>query len=331
MRVNTVDAMQGKEELILNHFALPDVTGNRHTSQPCPICSKRKKFRLHWHQNKLNYICVCGNGSLLNLVMETQGLDFKHACKEIDKIIGNEFKPQSRVNQLRKEINRPHKKDQLMNRYEAIHTLIGSPVENYLKSRGIHELPRLGVKFSNAEFDHTENRSFNCMYAIATTDNYEIAYSHKTYLENGLKADIAVNKKMETVNKYNEQCQNCGTEHAANVAVRMFECDSILGISEGIESALSAKQLFDVPTWSVLNTSIMKAFKAPLGVKTLVIYADNDKNGAGLAAAFVCGNKNILSNNDVEKVIIRAPEEKDADFNDMLLRPMGTIDFILNN
>ena len=329
MRISTIEAMQGKEDLILSHFSLPEITGNRHFSGPCPLCGKRRKFRLHWHQNRLNYICVCGNGSLLGLVMESQGLDFKYACNEIDKLIGNEFKPQQKTRQASEEKPQIHKKEQLMNRYEAIHTLKGSPVEQYLNSRGIHELPRMGVKFSAAEFDYAEQRSFNCMYAIATTDNYEIAYSHKTYLEGGAKADIAVNKKMETVNKFNMPCSSCGTEHAANVAVRMFECDSILGISEGIESALSAKQLFGVPTWSVLNTSIMKAFKAPSGVKTLVIYADNDNNGAGLAAAFVCGNKNLLSNNDVSKVIIRVPEEKEADFNDMLTRPMNTIDFTL--
>jgi len=156
-----------------------------------------------------------------------------------------------------------------------------------------------------------------------------IVYTHKTYIEGGKKADVTTNKKMQTVNKYNLPCNSCGHEHAANVAVRMFPHGEMLGISEGIESALSAKILFSVPTWSVLNTSIMKAFKAPKGVKTLVIFADNDKNGAGLAAAFECAHKNLLSNNDVCKVSIRAPEVKGKDFNDMLQEPMGTIDFHL--
>ncbi|MEG1654679.1 MAG: DNA primase, partial [Hafnia sp.] len=38
---------------------------------------------------------------------------------------------------------------------------------------------------------------------------------------------------------------------------------------------------------------------------------------AGHAAAFECGHRNILSNNDVEKVSIRWPES--GDFNDMLI------------
>ena len=214
-----------------------------------------------------------------------------------------------------------------MNRFAAIHTLRGSQVEFYLKSRGILELPQMSVKHSASEFDKAYKRSFNCMYAIATDEAMNIVYTHKTYLENGKKAEVNVNKKMETVNKYNLPCDACGNEHAANVAVRMFEHGDTLGISEGIESALSAKQLFGFPVWSVLNTSIMKAFTAPKGVKRLIIYADNDINGAGMAAAMVCAHKNILANNDVKKVIVRMPSKRDSDFNDMLLEPMETIDF----
>lgn len=328
MRVSTPDAMQGHEELILNHFGLPEISGNRHFAGGCPICGKRRKFRLHRHRNKVNYICVCGNGSVINLIMEVNGTDYKTTCNEIDKLIGNEFKPTA-SNTTKQEKPRLARKDVLMNRFSAIHTLKNSQVEHYLKSRGIHEMPELSVKFSNSEFDHAYNRSFSCMYAVATDEAMNIVYTHKTYLENGAKAHVDVNKKMETVNKHNKPCNSCGHEHAANVAVRMFSCDDVLGISEGIESALSAKQMFGFPVWSVLNTSIMKEFKAPVGVKTLIIYADNDKNGAGLAAAYTCANKNLLSRNDVSKVVIRAPSVKGKDFNDMLLEPMDTIDFTL--
>ena len=61
----------------------------------------------------------------------------------------------------------------------------------------------------------------------------------------------------------------------------------------------------------------MKKFKAPMDVDHLVIFADNDLNGTGLAAAFECANKNLLSNNTVKKVTIRWTENK-GDFNDLL-------------
>lgn len=324
MNTPTVEAMIGYEEMILNHFGLPEITGNRHFAGECPLCGKRKKFRLHRYKNRVGYICVCGNGSVLNLIMEVNGTDYKTTCNEIDKIIGNQFVRDETVKQPEKP--KQQRKDIFMNRFSAIHTLKGSPVEIYLKSRGIYTLPELSVKFSASEYDKAYKRSFNCMYAVATDEAMNIVYSHKTYLENGKKAELNVNKKMEAVNKYNLPCQTCGHEHAANVAVRMFPAEETLGICEGIESALSAKQIFGFPVWSVLNTSIMKEFKAPKGVTRLIIYADNDVNGAGLAAAMVCAHKNVLANNDVKKVIVRMPEKKDSDFNDMLLEPMGTID-----
>ena len=328
MQIKTIDAMVGMEELIINHFNLPPITGNRHYPGECPICSKRKKFRLHRYRDKVSYICVCGSGSLINLICERDGIEFKDACKEIDKIIGNEYKPPIKQQKQQEKIKLP-RKEVLMNRFTAIHTLKGSNVEGYLKSRGIYQLPEMSVKYSNSEFDRAEGRPFECMYAVATDEQMNIVYTHKTYLDGPKKAECNVNKKMETVNKYNLPCESCGHEHAANVAVRMFPATDTLGISEGIESALSAYQLFGFPVWSVLNTSIMKEFKAPSGVSTLIIYADNDKNGAGLAAAFTCGHKNILSNNDVSKVIIRAPSKIDCDFNDMLNEPMNTVDYTL--
>lgn len=328
MQIKTIDAMVGMEELIINHFNLPPITGNRHYPGECPICSKRKKFRLHRYRDKVSYICVCGSGSLINLICERDGIEFKDACKEIDRIIGNDYKRPIKQQKQQEKIKLP-RKEVLMNRFTAIHTLKGSNVEGYLKSRGIYQLPEMSVKYSHSEFDRAEGRSFECMYAVATDEQMNIVYTHKTYLDGPKKAECNVNKKMETVNKYNLPCESCGHEHAANVAVRMFPATDTLGISEGIESALSAYQLFGFPVWSVLNTSIMKEFKAPSGVSTLIIYADNDKNGAGLAAAFTCGHKNILSNNDISKVIIRTPSKIDCDFNDMLNEPMTTVDYTL--
>ena len=48
----------------------------------------------------------------------------------------------------------------------------------------------------------------------------------------------------------------------------------------------------------------------------MMVFADSDRNGAGHAAAFECANKNMLANNDVERVTVRWPER--GDFNDVL-------------
>ena len=112
-----------------------------------------------------------------------------------------------------------------------------------------------------------------------------------------------------------------------NLSVKMFDADVCLGIGEGIESSLSANQLYGVPAWATLSTSLMKSFRAPRGVRRLVVYADNDRHGAGLAAAFDCANKNILSKNDVVEAVVKWPEA--GDFNDHLLEPKKIFEWAL--
>lgn len=115
---------------------------------------------------------------------------------------------------------------------------------------------------------------------------------------------------------------------AQSVAIRMFPCSDVLGIAEGIETALSCKQIYKCNTWSTLNAGFMRKFKAPKGVKHLYIFADSDTNGTGLASAFECGNKNILANNDVEKVIVRWCEK--GDFNDLLQHGQTVYEWVLS-
>ena len=89
MRIKTVDALRGHEELVLESFGLPTITNNKHVE--CPICGAKKAFRLNRYNNDVKYICKCGSGSVINLIMEVTGKQFADVGTEIDKIIGNEF------------------------------------------------------------------------------------------------------------------------------------------------------------------------------------------------------------------------------------------------
>ena len=151
-----------------------------------------------------------------------------------------------------------------------------------------------------------------------TDDRMKIAYLHKTFITNGRKTEGINAKKLFTATGLTRhECVSCGAQSLDTAAVRLFNCGSTLGVAEGLETALSTTQIYDVPTWMLGNATYLKTFIAPPHVKQLVIYADNDQTGTGLMAAFACGNKNILRREGVEKVIIRCPEHV-GDFNDML-------------
>ncbi|EEP88969.1 alpha replication protein of prophage, partial [Yersinia kristensenii ATCC 33638] len=55
-------------------------------------------------------------------------------------------------------------------------------------------------------------------------------------------------------------------EYTRSVAIRMFPVSSTLGIAEGIETALSAYQIYGVNTWATINSGFMSKFIVPAGV-----------------------------------------------------------------
>lgn len=307
--MRTIDFIIGKEWEILRYYGF-ERTDLRHID--CPICEGKKKFRLNEYQGKPMYICVCGSGDTIKLLMETSGKDYKTIAREIDETFGNTYE-QDKI--------KPIVNDRLSNavsRFRSISQIKGTDGEAYLNSRGITQLPTGGVKFSEKENHSEENRSYGALFAIASNEYSEAIQRHITYLDGTEKAKIERNKKMLSLQEY-----------SGSIAVKLFPVQSTLGIAEGIETALSAHQLYKLPVWSTLNATLMKKFKAPVGVDTLFIFADNDQNGTGLNAAFECANKNLLSSNDVEKVVVRWPSL--PDFNDMLLKGCEIFEWRLNN
>lgn len=100
-------------------------------------------------------------------------------------------------------------------------------------------------------------------------------------------------------------------------AIRLAQpVNGTLGIAEGIETALSAWGLFGVPTWSVISTTGMMNWIPPDDVHTVVVYADNDENFAGQAAAYGIANKLVTIHK--KKVEVRIPPVAGWDWNDVL-------------
>ncbi len=277
--MKTAEFVRGKEWDILADYGFHR-TDNRHID--CPICEGKKKFRISEFNGEPSYICVCGSGNMFKLLCEVTAKSFADIASDIDTKYGNDSRDGFNP-EPKKKID-----------YHSLPEIDGTNAQIYLKSRGINILPKHCVRFEP---------SSNSMHAIAIDPNMRPAYIHRTYLDGAVKRE----RKMETVSK----CQN--------FSVRMFPIDSCIGIAEGIESGLSAAQIYKMPVWAVLNTSGMKNFRAPLGVRTLIIYADNDRHAAGLAAAFHCAHHNVLCKNDVTRVVVKWPNS--GDFNDHLLEP----------
>lgn len=305
--MKTTDFVKGKWSQIFEFYGLPPVTRGHHYKGECPICGKKGKFRIDDKDGSGSYICVCGAGNGWKLLTEVTGKDFKTLAKEIDNQFGNVY--ENNQSTPAPDLKTDNKLNQAIAKAKAANKIKGTNVERYLNSRGVFELPKKGVVESNGN-----------MFAIATDFMHRAVFSHETFLDGDKKADVSIQKKMIGLTSEGD--------YIDGVAIRMFAPSSTLGIAEGIETALSCRQIYHCSIWSTLNSGFMKKFRAPEGVNHLMVFADNDNNGTGLAAAFECGRANILAKNDVEKVTIRWPGDV-CDFNDMLNNGSQVFEWVL--
>ncbi|HCL5037356.1 TPA: toprim domain-containing protein, partial [Salmonella enterica] len=302
----TREAATGHWPKIFEYYGLPPVTGKRHFKGKCPLCGGVGKFRCDDKDGKGTWVCVCGSGDGMSLVLQATGKPFVQVCEEIDSLTGNSYsrpvteRPSSKIMSDRQKVIR---------KFSRLSELRKTSGEAYLQRRGILELPDEGIRFCDKQT--CNGREYQALYSLATDDKGALCYLHRTLLDGDRKADVVAAKKLMALQ------ESSYLEYAGSVAIRMFPPAATLGIAEGIETALSCRQIYRCNVWSMMNTSFMEKFIAPPGVNHLVIFADNDPHGAGLAAAFKCGKNNILSRNDVEKVSIRWPDL--PDFNDMLI------------
>lgn len=98
-------------------------------------------------------------------------------------------------------------------------------------------------------------------------------------------------------------------------AARLHEPINVLGIAEGIETALACRELFGVPTWAAISAGGMEAFVVPEGVERLIIYADHDANMVGQSAAYALAKRCSLAGMPVE---VEIPPERGTDWLDRL-------------
>jgi putative DNA primase/helicase len=98
-------------------------------------------------------------------------------------------------------------------------------------------------------------------------------------------------------------------------AVRLAWASETLLVGEGVETCLAAMQAMGVPTWAALSTSGLKTLILPTTVRTIIILADNDVNGAGEFAARAAAQRWLTEGRQVS---IAMPHEPGADFNDVL-------------
>ncbi len=95
--------------------------------------------------------------------------------------------------------------------------------------------------------------------------------------------------------------------------MRLGKPGPILGIAEGVETALSARKIYSLPVWASLGATRLGAVKLPDIVETVIIFADAGERGKAEA------EKAAKIYVDQDRTFqIEYPPEGFSDFNDVL-------------
>jgi len=98
-------------------------------------------------------------------------------------------------------------------------------------------------------------------------------------------------------------------------AIRLWEPrDGLLGVAEGIETAMAAAQKFKMPVWSTINANRLAAWQAPAGVEEVYVFGDNDESFTGQSAAYALARRLKLKDN--LRVNVMIPEAVGSDWAD---------------
>jgi len=270
---------------------------------PCPCCGGTDRFRFDDKAGSGSFYCnSCGPGNGVDLVMRVNSVDFITARKMIEQHL-----PDARFSAPK--ASRGLDPAVFVNQWRAAAHLDGSCLASWwLTRRGldIDTYPK-ALRFARkATYRHDSRTTTEhpAMLALFTSPDMSVNTVHFTFLDElGRKADLDKPRKLAP----------CPVPHGG--AVRLAPSADTMGIAEGIETALAASQIHDVPVWAALSTGGMLKWQPPPTARHILIFGDRDQNYAGQAAAVNLAHRLSVEGYHVE---VRLPPDW-GDWNDQLL------------
>lgn len=299
--MTVVSDARGKWPGILMRLGIDPAVLNPKKHFPCPSSKQgRDRFRFTDKDGEGRFFCTCSTGSSngFSLLMCCKGWSFAETCREVEKIVGT-------VEQAPPAKQQKDPADYLRRIHEAsILATDGTVVWDYLKSR--HLSPPVCLREAEVMYydDGRPTRKYTCMVArIVTPDNLPCSL-HITYLDGAKKADVSSPRKIMTPSK-----------PIKGGAVRLFKAGPVLGIAEGIETALAAAELYKIPVWAALTAGNLQDFQPPPEAKKVIVFADRDASFTGEAAGYTLAKKLTAKGIECEVFV----PSKIGDWNDVML------------
>lgn len=277
---------------------------------PCPKCGGTDRYHFSNKYGRGDAYCRhCGHLDGFQLLMAALGIGFAEARSTVMSLAGlsDETLETVRPRQTHEATpEQPAKPTQRVRNLIRESCLVENcePAVLYLASRALWPLPQGHSLRAHPSVEYWQEGKrigrYPALVAAVRDVNGELVTAHVTYLTpSGEKLQQLEPRKILSPMTARVGC-----------AVRLMTHGDTLGIAEGIETALSASIMHEVPTWAALNTSLLAKFAPPQNVKKLIIFADRDIAGLDAAAKLMERLQGRV------RLEIRTPRSKD--WNDAL-------------
>lgn len=145
--------------------------------------------------------------------------------------------------------------------------IAGTPAADYLQSRGLAAASaELRYHPLTPHGPGPLTRYLPALIA-AVRDESGLVAIHRTFIDPGGRGLAALANP------------RCGLGRFGTGAVRLGGSAPVMGLAEGIETALSAMALFGVPCWATLGTERFRRVALPAEVRELLLFLDHDSGG----------------------------------------------------
>lgn len=301
---NVAEAARGKWRGILPAFGIDSryLTKNH---GPCPMCGGKDRFLFDDKEGRGTFYCnQCKAGTGFQLIASIKSWSMKQVYEEVGKMVGTIEK----VEEPRAAMTDAQRKEALNKTWsEARPVVEDDETSLYLKARTGNVWFSSALRTHQSLWHPEEKQSYPAMIAkITDIDNKPVSI-HRTYIKDGKKAPVAKSKMLMA-----------GTIPDGS-AIRLLPYSNILGIAEGIETALAASAIFDVPVWAAVSGAIMAKWKPPLSVEKIIIFGDNDQNYIGQLTAYKLAYALRKDYDKQYDITVAIPNIRGADWNDVLM------------
>lgn len=289
--MKTVDAAKGRWKEILTDFGIPpEALSGKHCL--CPVNGEGDdRFRFSDQNGTGDYFCACSKGGRggFGLLQCKTGRTFRELAQEVDVIIGNE-----------NGVTVPRNKTFAERLLEVAKP---APRSAWLESRGLEMAPGLLFAREVAYYEDGEQTGTYPAMLAPITRKGEFQTFHVTYLDKGQKADV------KNVRKILPGGATMGG------GVELYPAAPVMGVAEGIETAIAAKMLFGIPTHAAISANGMEKWDPPACAEEIHIFADHDMSLTGHRAAWTLASRMVIAG---KRIVVHIPENP-CDWNDVLI------------